>query len=207
MNDLAEDEDEVVYPEPGSDPIPHLRTWQDGFKCEAKENDTTVCGYIRRTVQDMQLHCCNKHNWTNPQKRGRTSKGSRRETNRMWVEGVYCQKFTHAGRLGRLFEVRRQDKEDTRGESVIIQRQLEAVFQETTAVLDEVDKNANARIDPDHNRHVTHATGRRTGLSICPLSYLSQSQATQGPVFLETTPQPGRFVIAQNANAVSMIFE
>lgn len=89
MNDLAENEDDVVYPEPGSDPIPHLRIWQDGFKCEAKENDTTVCGYIRQTLQDMQLHYRSKHNWMNLQKRGRTSKGSRGETNRIWVEGVY----------------------------------------------------------------------------------------------------------------------
>ena len=51
----------------------------------------------------------------------------------------------------------------TGGESVIIRRRLEAVFQETTTVLDEVDKNANARIDLDHNRHVTHAWLNRTG--------------------------------------------
>ncbi|KAG9191444.1 hypothetical protein G6011_09532 [Alternaria panax] len=167
MNDLAEDEDRVVYPEPGSDPIPHLRIWQDGIKCEAKENDATTCGYIRRTVQDMQLHCRNKHNWTNPRKRGRTSKGPRIETNRMWIKGVCCQKFAHAGRLGRLFEVSSQDrgeaKGDTGGESVMIQRRLEAVFQETTAVLDEVDKKANARIEPDRNRYVTHAWLNRTG--------------------------------------------
>jgi hypothetical protein len=54
-NHLAGNEDEVVYPEPASEPIPHLGIWQDGFKCEAKENDTTTCGYIRRSVQDMQL--------------------------------------------------------------------------------------------------------------------------------------------------------
>ena len=41
MNDLAENEDEVVYPELGSDPVPHLRIWQDGFKCEATGNGAT----------------------------------------------------------------------------------------------------------------------------------------------------------------------
>jgi hypothetical protein len=28
----------------------------------------------------------------------------------MWMEGVCCQKFLHAGRLGRLFGVRSQDR-------------------------------------------------------------------------------------------------
>ena len=124
MDDLAENEDGVVYPEPGSDPVPHLRVWQDGFRCDAKESNGTTCGYIRRTVQDMQLHCRNKHKWSNPRKRGRTSKGLRIETNRMWTKSICCQKFAHAGRLGQLFEVISQDRgekeRNTGGENVMI---------------------------------------------------------------------------------------
>lgn len=48
--------------------------------CEGRKQDnTTAFGYIRRTAQDMQLHCRNKHGWTNPRKRGWTAKGSRIE--------------------------------------------------------------------------------------------------------------------------------
>lgn len=117
MNDLAESEDEVLNPEPGSDPIPYSRIWQDSLKCEAQESDTTTCGYIRRTVQDMQLHCRNKHNWTIPRKRGRTLEGPRVEFNRMWTEGVCCQKFAQAGRLGRSFEVNCQGRREGDGDA------------------------------------------------------------------------------------------
>src|SRR5690242_9305860 len=57
--ELAESEDEVVYPGPASEPVPHLMIWRDGLKCTARRIDGTPCGYIRRTVQDIQLHCRN----------------------------------------------------------------------------------------------------------------------------------------------------
>lgn len=58
IKDLAEEEKEVVYPEPGSPAIPHLPKFKNGKKC-------IPCGYIRRTLSDIQQHCRDKHKWEN----------------------------------------------------------------------------------------------------------------------------------------------
>ncbi|KAF2842566.1 hypothetical protein M501DRAFT_928389 [Patellaria atrata CBS 101060] len=72
IEELAEGEDQVVYPGPDSEPVPHLTVWRDGLKC-------TRCGYIRRTIQD----CREQHGWANPRKRGRMAKGYRAEVSRL----------------------------------------------------------------------------------------------------------------------------
>ena len=165
MEALAEHEDEVVYPELVSEPVPHIPVWRDGLKCIATKADGTLCGYIRRTVQDIQWHCRNDHGWKNSRKRGRVLKGQEVETNKMWIEGICCQKFAHAGRLGRLFEVQSQDRaEDSQGdeEDGPAKRRVEVAFQQTTTALEKADKDANARIEPESNRYITHAWLSRT---------------------------------------------
>ena len=129
------------------------------------EADNAPCGYIRRTVEDIQKHCCKKHGWKNPRGRGRPSSGPQ-QLGKMWIEGVHCQKFAHAGKLGRLFEVNPQEgraegNDDNEGGP--IKRSLEAAFGEAATALDKADKDAYARIEPDNNRYVTHAWLKRTG--------------------------------------------
>lgn len=53
----------------------------------------------------------------NPAERGRTLEGPRVEFNRMWTEGVCCQKFAQAGRLGRSFEVNCQGRREGDGDA------------------------------------------------------------------------------------------
>jgi len=155
----AQSENEVVIPEAVPHPVPHIAIFNDGFKC-------TQCGYIRRTLKNIQDHCRGTHGWNNNRKRGRPPSGNHQITvSKMWAEGVHCQKFAHAGKLGRLFEVRPQERvdgDDDNDES-IVKRQLEAAFQETTTALDQADKDAHARIEPDDDRHVTHAWLNRAG--------------------------------------------
>lgn len=65
-----------------------------------------------------------------------------------------------------MFEVQPQDGgRDDEGveEDRSTKRRLEAAFRETTTALDKADKDANARIEPDSNRYVTHAWLNRTG--------------------------------------------
>lgn len=165
IGEVAEGEGEVVYPESASEPIAHIEVWRDGFKCTATRLDGTPCKYIRRTLQDIQSHCRTEHGWVNRRKRGRAPKGTQVEANKMWIEGVCCQKFAHAGRLGRLFEVKETNAVVQEGEEedVRVRQRLETTFGETTAMLAEADREAHARIEPDTNRFIPHAWLNRTG--------------------------------------------
>src|SRR3954466_16032829 len=49
---LAEKEEDIVYPDSTSDPLPYLTVWKDGFKCVAEARDGTPCGHIRRRLED-----------------------------------------------------------------------------------------------------------------------------------------------------------
>jgi hypothetical protein len=105
IGDLADCEAEVIYPNPKSEPIPHLPVWRNRLKCTASKADGVRCEYIRHGLQNMQMHCRDEHGWESTRKRGRPSKEKNSEANKMWVENVHCQKFNGTGILGRLFEV------------------------------------------------------------------------------------------------------
>jgi hypothetical protein len=160
---LAETEKDVIYPEPKSEPVPHLTVWRDGLRCTADKPDGTPCGYIRRTLEDIQKHCRDQHGWVNTRKRGRAPKGQegqQPEVGKMWVDGVHCQKFGKAGKLGKLFEVEaRQEARQLAHEQVAdpIQQQLKTAFQNATAEVEKADKEAESAIQPDNNRYVTNA--------------------------------------------------
>ena len=66
---------EVVFPKPHCQPVHHLAVFKDGLKCTALVAESASCGYIRRTVQDIQKHCRKEHRWENPRKRGRVLNG------------------------------------------------------------------------------------------------------------------------------------
>ncbi|KAH8688033.1 hypothetical protein GQ44DRAFT_720811, partial [Phaeosphaeriaceae sp. PMI808] len=75
----------------------------------------------------------------------------------MWVEGVRCQKFQSAGRLGRLFEVSQvldEDAQDPVDEDKDIQCAVEISLTQATAALEKADEDAQARIKSDDDQHV-----------------------------------------------------
>ena len=162
---LAEREEDVIYPDPTSDPVPHLPVWHNGFKCTAAKPDGSPCRYIRRTLEDIQKHCRKEHGWKNTRKRGRPSKGRQPEVIKMWVEGVHCQQFFKTGGFQRLFEVEARKEIDVNEEEEegLIKRQLAATFETVTEELEKADKEANSAVQPDDNRHVPNAWLNRTG--------------------------------------------
>lgn len=88
IDELAEDEEEVEYPTPESEPVPGLAVRRDGWMCAASTADGLLCRCVLQHVKDMQKHCRKHHQWTNPRKRGRVPPGQRVEADPMWVGGV-----------------------------------------------------------------------------------------------------------------------
>lgn len=173
IEDLAESEEDVVYPAPESEPVPGLAVRRDGWMCTASKADGSSCGWVFQQVKDMQKHCRKHHQRVSTRKRGRVRLGHNEgEADPMWVGGVCYQKFNRAGRLGRLFPVNatanreqagEEGEEEGEAEDVAIKQRLEASFRETAKMLEEADREANARIEPDNNRYVTHAWLNRVG--------------------------------------------
>ncbi len=71
---LAEREEDVIYPKPKSEPVPHLTVWQDRLRCTADKPNSTPCSYICHILKNIQKHCRDQHGWVNMQKRGRAPK-------------------------------------------------------------------------------------------------------------------------------------
>ena len=94
IHQWADREEDVVYPEAGSRPVPCLTVFKNGFQCKELELGGVSCRYTIRTLKDMQEHYCKKY-------------GKVRASG-LWAEGVCCQKFQNTGRLGQLFEVSMQ---------------------------------------------------------------------------------------------------
>ena len=88
----ATNHDEVVYPRPASQPLPHLPVYNDGVRCQG-------CHYINRSVIRVQEHCRQEHGWVN--RRRTTGRPASRQA--MWTTKVSCQKFHSTNKLGRLF--------------------------------------------------------------------------------------------------------
>jgi uncharacterized C2H2 Zn-finger protein len=57
--------EEVIYPRPASQPLPHLPVYHDGLQCN-------TCAHVYRHIKRMQEHCRQEHGWVNKsQPRGR----------------------------------------------------------------------------------------------------------------------------------------
>jgi hypothetical protein len=54
----AVDYDEVVYPGPTSQPLPHLPVYHNGLQ-------RNECAHLYRHIKRMQEHCRQKHGWVN----------------------------------------------------------------------------------------------------------------------------------------------
>lgn len=150
IRDLADCETEVIYPDPKSEPIPHLPVWRNRLKCTASDPDRVRCEYIRYRLQNMQIHCRDKHGWKSIRKRGRPLKVKNSEANKMWVENVHCQKFNSTGILGRLFKVTVISEiignGEGEGEEDLVRQKLEATFRTATIELEKADREANSII-------------------------------------------------------------
>lgn len=141
----AATEDEVVYPSAASEPIPHLPVFNDGLAC-------VLCGYIRRTKQGIQAHCREMHGWENSGKRGRTYKGCQLEAQIAWRNGVWCQKFQSARRLGRLFEVSQPSHSRAPVEDSDMQEAVQVSLSQATERFDAAEQKKQAKIQADQDR-------------------------------------------------------
>ena len=166
FQDWADMEEEVFIPTEKIQPIPHLPIFRDCNKCVSLQADDTPCPSIQRKLKHIQEHCRHKHGWVNTRVRGRAPKGYKDNTSKMWVEGVWSQKFQPTGRLGRLFEVSDMAEADTEvvvDEEEKTKRAMNQLFAETTSALETVDKETFAKIHPDDDRHVFHRWLNRAG--------------------------------------------
>ncbi|KAF2835757.1 hypothetical protein M501DRAFT_1019740 [Patellaria atrata CBS 101060] len=169
---FAMTEDQVVWPVSGSDPIPGLAIYKDGLRCTAKATTEGLkeCGYINRDIRNMKSHCRKEHGWVSKQ-RGRPADGLQPDGEKSWIQGIHCQKFAGAGKLGKLFEVNSQEEEKKmdavgRGaqeEEVEISQQLEEMFANISSQLKKAEENLYSTVEPDENRFIPNAWLDRTG--------------------------------------------
>jgi Orsellinic acid/F9775 biosynthesis cluster protein D len=87
-------------------PIPHLKTFPDGIRCQLCKTDTP---YICRSKEGMREHLKGLHSWQSTDKGGRPSKrhgDQQQETcfSKATVGPVHCQTFYHSN-FHRYFEV------------------------------------------------------------------------------------------------------
>jgi hypothetical protein len=160
----ANTKDEVTFPTPVSNPVPHLEVYRDGFQCMAAVGGGLPCSYIRRSVRDIQKHCQDQHGWTNSRKRGRPNRSQKPKLKNMWTEGVSCQKFQPSGKLAQLFEVRQPaDAQEPVNNDHEMRRAVELSLTQATANLDAEEKKRQARIEADNDRFEFSAWLDRAG--------------------------------------------
>ena len=151
-------EDEVPFPKQARAAIPHVHVYTDGFECTQTHSDGSRCTVIHRSMQGIQRHCRQEHQWSNPRKRGRsTQSGSIGCT--AWKEGTWCQKVQPGGVLGRLFKVQQPDRVDeplADGEEDAIQDAIRSSLGMATATV-------QAQIQSDDDRFEFQAWLNRAG--------------------------------------------
>jgi hypothetical protein len=133
--------------------------YKHGFKCLAETQEQGPCGYIVRTLRDMQEHCCKEHKSTTPPKRGRPYQGQPATGCQIWAKDVWCQKFQPTGPLARRFEVHQPSK---KGSQVVadsegpLQQAHETMFTQSTTAIKKARQDVHAQIRSDDNRFVWH---------------------------------------------------
>lgn len=157
--------DEVVYPLLPPSLIAQLPVYKNGLKCTAATQEQSLCGYVVRTLRDIQEHARTEHGWVNPRKRGRPYQGEQATSGLMWTADVWCQKFQPTGPLARLFEVSQSHGQgtphaaDDEGE---LQRAIATSFTQSTMAIERAQQDAHAQVEPDDNRYLWHDWLRRT---------------------------------------------
>jgi superfamily II DNA helicase RecQ len=135
--------EEVIYPRPASQPLPHLPVYHDGLQCN-------TCAHVYRHIKRMQEHCRQEHGWVNKsQPRGRPAS---KQT--MWTTKISCQKFHTTNKLGRLFEV----SATAEAQPAPVQpdgdvsQAIQAAFTQASQQLDALEKEKNNIVKPDSDR-------------------------------------------------------
>jgi uncharacterized C2H2 Zn-finger protein len=135
--------EEVIYPRPASQPLPHLPIYHDGLQCN-------TCAHVYRHIKRMQEHCRQEHGWVNKsQPRGRPAS---KQT--MWTTKISCQKFHNTNKLGRLFEV----SATAEAQPAPVQpdgdvsQAIQAAFTQASQQLDALEKEKNNIVKPDSDR-------------------------------------------------------
>jgi superfamily II DNA helicase RecQ len=144
LQQWASDPDQIVYPSPESNALPHLPTYQDRLQCQQ-------CGYINRSVKRMQEHCRRKHHWKNSRK---AAPGRPSDRQRTWTT-VSCQKFHNTNKLGRLFQVG-SEAEGPRAPNnadADVSQAIQTSLAQASTQLEELEKKNNNTIKPDTDRH------------------------------------------------------
>jgi hypothetical protein len=94
IKDIAWQPEEVQYPPVDYEPIPGLEVHRDVYQCTGRSVDNKPCEYMSLTINPMQKHCKQDHQWKNTQSRGGGRRGQQQQTpNRMWVNDRTCQRF------------------------------------------------------------------------------------------------------------------
>lgn len=131
---LASDVDHIVFPSSQDTAVAGLPVWSDGKKCTMRCRDGGQCGQVRRTRSGIQQHCRDEHGWVNERARGgRPGAMAAGGQDKVWVDGVHCQRFGRTGALQRLFEVAAPPAEpntsqpNPEGQQVLLQQQFDTL--------------------------------------------------------------------------------
>jgi superfamily II DNA helicase RecQ len=110
IKDIAWQPEEVQYPPVDCEPIPGLEVHRDVYQCTGRSVDNKPCEYMSLTIDPMQKHYKQDHQWKNTQSRGGGRRGQQQQTpNRMWVNDRTCQRFFHVAPWKKYFPVQPRD--------------------------------------------------------------------------------------------------
>lgn len=164
LQNVAQKKEDIIHPDPDSDPIPGLPIFDNGLVC-ISEQSGSQCGYTCRSIETMQRHCKKAHNWINSQKRGGNSRAKQQHTaNRLWIEKQHCQRFFTQGAWQQYFQVMQEaeeEQEEFPEQSQIIIEKGEKMLKQQLAEVKEANKRR--AIEADSNRYVANAWLKRTG--------------------------------------------
>jgi superfamily II DNA helicase RecQ len=112
LPDIAHQHEDVIYPDIGSEPVPGFPIVTNALRCNGQK-DGQRCDYVCAAVRTIQQHCKAEHAWENDQRRGGNTRVKSKHTpNRMWKEGVHCQRFFEYKQWKKVFPVRGGDGDE-----------------------------------------------------------------------------------------------
>jgi hypothetical protein len=146
LQQWASDVEQIVYPTPESDPLPHLPIYSDGLRCKQ-------CGYINRSVKRIQEHCRTQERCRSQHKQTNALAGSLSDTQRTWTT-VSCQKFHSTNKLGRLFQVSADaETQQAANPDVDVSQAIGLSLTQAVTQLEDLEKKKNAAIQADTDRY------------------------------------------------------
>ena len=150
---IAQQKDQVKYPDLADLPILGLPIFKDGLKCKGKTIQDIECKYICRDLRTMKTHCRTEHNWKNPQRGGRDIRKKRAiREGRLQERGQHYQKFFEFAQQKRYFQVSEQLEQgrqyNVKNEDVDIERLVEELEESI------VEKRKDREIEGSSSRYL-----------------------------------------------------